>query len=150
MFILHYSMANAQPTPGSTEMLLTLQNMGIRTGVISNLCWSGNALSERLRKAFPEHNFEFIMTTSEYIFRKPDKHIFELALRKAGLNANEVWYCGNDIEIDIFGAHEAGLFPVLYDDRRVPSAVYEKNDVIKPNFSYKSIKSWNELIVSMT
>ena len=148
--IMFNSMATAQPTPGAAEMLLTLQNMGIRTGVISNLCWSGNALSERLRKAFPEYNFEFIMTTSEYIFRKPDRHIFELALRKARLNANEVWYCGNDIEIDIFGAHEAGLFPVLYDDRSVPSAVYEKNDVIKPNFSYKSIKSWNELIVSMT
>lgn len=147
--IMFNSMANAQPTPGSTEMLLSLQNMGIRTGVISNFCWSGNALSERLRKAFPEHNFEFIITTSEYIFRKPDRHIFELALRKAGLNANEVWYCGNDIEIDIFGAYEAGLFPVLYDDISVPSNVYEKNDKLQMDYTFLKLDCWNELFLAV-
>lgn len=122
---------------------------GIRTGVISNLCWSGAALSERLEKVFPEQNFEFIMTTSEYIFRKPDRHIFELALRKAGLNANEVWYCGNDIEIDVVGAYEAGLFPVLYDDRSIPSNVYEKNDGIQVNYSYLKVNSWNEILMAI-
>lgn len=81
------------------------------------------------------------MATSEYIFCKPDRHIFELDLRKVGLVADEVWYCGNDI----VGAYEAGLFPLFYDDRSVPSAVYEKNDKIKPNFSYRKISSWNEL-----
>jgi putative hydrolase of the HAD superfamily len=144
--IMFNSMANAKSTPNSSQMLKNLQNMGIKTGVISNLCWSGSALSERLKTAFPKHNFEFIMTTSEYIFRKPDKHIFDLAVRKSGFDADEVWYCGNDIEIDIVGAYKAGLFPVLYDDRTVLSNVHEKNDAFDVKFPFLRISSWNELI----
>lgn len=47
--------------PGAEDMLAELRRRGIRTGVISNLGWSGNALSTRLRKMLPEHSFEFIL-----------------------------------------------------------------------------------------
>ena len=138
-------MAQAKKTPYSEEMLSELQNMGIKTGVISNLCWSGNALTNRLKANFPNHQFEFVITSNEYIFRKPEKLIFELAVRKSGLNRNEIWYCGNDIAADIYGAKEAGLFPVFYDDRSIPSALHEKNDSISVNFPYLRIGSWKEL-----
>jgi len=138
-------MAQAKKTPYSEEMLSELQNMGIKTGVISNLCWSGNALTNRLKANFPNHQFEFVITSSEYIFRKPEKLIFDLAVRKSGLNRNEIWYCGNDIVADIYGAKEAGLFPVFYDDRSIPSALHEKNDSISVNFPYLRIGSWKEL-----
>ena len=138
-------MAQAKKTPYSEEMLSELQNMGIKTGVISNLCWSGNALTNRLKVNFPNHQFEFVITSSEYIFRKPEKLIFDLAVRKSDLNRNEIWYCGNDIAVDIYGANHAGLFLVFYDDTSIPSALHEKNDSISVNFPYLRIGSWKEL-----
>jgi len=64
-------------TPDADKMLKALTEKGIKTGIISNLCWSGNALERVMAELFPEHKFEFIMTSSEYIFRKPDRHLFD-------------------------------------------------------------------------
>lgn len=133
-------------TPGADQMLVSLREQGIRTGIISNLCWSGDALTKRLKENFPEHQFEFVMTSSEYIFRKPEKNIFDLAVRKSGCSADEIWYCGNDVEVDVLGAYGAGIFPVWYDDRSVPSKFYEKNDSFSIDFPHLRINSWNELI----
>ncbi len=144
-WIICNAISDAQKTPHVEEMLSSLRNMGIRTGVISNLCWSGNALTRRLHEHFPNHQFELILTSSEYIFRKPEKLIFDLAVRKSGLNRDEIWYCGNDIAVDIYGAHHAGLFPVFYDDRSIPSALHEKNDSISVDFPYLKIGSWREM-----
>ncbi len=144
-WIICNAISDAQKTPHVEEMLSSLRNMGIRTGVISNLCWSGNALTRRLHEHFPNHQFELILTSSEYIFREPEKLIFDLAVQKSGLNRDEIWYCGNDIAVDIYGAHHAGLFPVFYDDRSIPSALHEKNDSISVDFPYLKIGSWREM-----
>lgn len=144
--IMMKGMSDAVETPHAREMLSELKKMGIRTGVISNLCWSGNALAYRLNNAFPENEFEFIMTTSEYIFRKPDIHIFDLAVRKSGLSPENIWYCGNDIEIDVFGSHNAGMFPVFYDDRTVPSTIHEKNDLLNIDFPHIRLENWLSLV----
>ena len=138
--------SHAVPLPKTAEMLKVLKNVGIRTGIVSNLCWSGKALSRRLQEAFPEHHFDFVITSSEYIFRKPDVHIFDMAVRKSGLDKTDIWYCGNNKEADIIGAHKAGLFPVFYDDRSVPSRLHERNDKISVNFPYLHLNSWDDLI----
>lgn len=142
--ILFDNISMAEKTPYSEEMLSFLRENGIRTGVISNLCWSGDTLSERLYSAFKNHRFDFIMTSSEYIFRKPDRHIFDLAVRKSGLNADEIWYCGNDIPMDIAGSHNAGLFPVFYDDPSIINKTRTKNEKYSISFKHLKITGWKE------
>ncbi len=100
--------------PGVPEMLDYLDRKGIRTGVISNIQWSGDALSHRIRRLLPQNSFEFIIASSDFGYRKPRKELFELALQKAKLRPEEVWYCGNEYPYDVEGAAAAGIFPVLY------------------------------------
>ena len=145
-WIIWNGISRAVQTPGAAEMLRELSNMGIRTGIISNLCWSSDALTRRLHDAFPNHRFDLVMTSSEYIFRKPDGHIFDMAIRKSRLDKVDIWYCGNDIEVDLVGAHGAGLYPVFYDDRSVPSKIHEKNDSVTVDFPFLRIGCWPELI----
>lgn len=145
-WIVWNGISKGAPTPDAAEMLAALQKAGIRTGVISNLCWSGKSLTRRLTETFPEHRFDFIMTSSDYIFRKPDYHIFDMAVRKSKLTKEEIWYCGNDIAVDLVGANGAGLFPVFYDDRSVPGTIHEKNDGTQIEFDYLKIESWQDLI----
>jgi len=57
-------------------------------------------LTNRINEFLPNNNFEFIIATSEYIFRKPHKRIYELALKKANLEAKDVWYCGDNAVCD--------------------------------------------------
>lgn len=145
-WIIWNGISRGVPTPGAAEMLSDLRRLGIRTGVISNLCWSGEALTRRLSETFPNHSFDFIITSSEYIFRKPDPHIFDMAIRKSGLDTADIWYCGNDMEVDVIGANGAELYSVFYDDRSVPSKIHEKNDKVQVDFPYLRIRSWQELV----
>lgn len=102
------------PAPGMTALLAYLRKTGIRTGVISNISFSGDTLTERIERIFPEHRFDFILASSEYVFRKPHGRIFRMALHKLKLPAHQVWYCGDHGHFDVHGAAQAGLFPVWY------------------------------------
>lgn len=106
--------APGRPADGMPELLAFLRAHGIRTGVVSNISFSGEALERRLMRGFPEHRFDFILASSEYVFRKPGRRIFELALRKAGLPPEKVWHCGDNPYCDVEGAYAAGIFPVWY------------------------------------
>ncbi|MDD3244050.1 MAG: HAD family hydrolase [Eubacteriales bacterium] len=104
--------APGSPMPGICELLAYLAEQGIRTGVVSNISYSGDALRERIAAVLPGHDFEFILASSEYVFRKPNHFLFELALRKAALPADRVWFCGDNPICDVYGADCAGMTPV--------------------------------------
>lgn len=106
--------APGAPTEGMENFLEYLKNKGIRTGVISNISYAQSAVAGRINRMLPGNSFEFIITSSNYIFRKPNRRIFDLALEKAGLNPDETWYIGDQYECDIKGALNAGIFPVWY------------------------------------
>ncbi len=102
------------PTPHVERLLHFLSENGIRTGVISNMGWSGHALRWRLKSLFPGIPFEIVLASSEYGIRKPDPLLFQIALKKASLPAGSVWFCGDNVEKDVCASHKAGLFPVWY------------------------------------
>ncbi|MDE6939443.1 MAG: HAD-IA family hydrolase [Lachnospiraceae bacterium] len=101
-------------TEGVEDFLKFLKNREIRTGVISNISYAPSVVAARINRLLPENAFEFILTSSNYIFRKPHRRIFDLALEKADLRSDEVWYIGDQYECDVKGALNAGLYPVWY------------------------------------
>ena len=52
---------------------------------------------------------DFVITSSDYFIRKPNYILFHIALQKAGLHANEVWYCGDNPQADIEGSSQVGI-----------------------------------------
>lgn len=134
--------------PGVQDMLAGLRQLGVRTGVISNLGWSGNALTARLRALLPEHEFEFILASSEYALRKPNPLLFQVALERAALPASEVWYIGDSIAADVTGAKNAGLFPVLYKDDSIPNPWAKKDAGLTADCL--TISRWRELTELLT
>ena len=126
-------------------MLDYLSSNGIRSAVISNIGWSGNALCERLNRLLPNNRFEFVIASSEYMFRKPEPLLFELALRKAELNAGEVWYCGDNPQADIEGASGLGIFPVWYDNA-LECDYRDKSNETESMCEHLHIHEWNEMI----
>ena len=100
--------------PNVCELLSFLKESGIRTGVISNIGWTGAALQRRINMLLPEHHFEFILASSDYGLRKPDPRLFRIALENANLKPEDVWFCGDTYDKDVEGAKEAGLSAVFY------------------------------------
>ncbi len=129
--------APGAPTEGIQDFLGYLKNKGIRTGVISNISYAPSVVAERINRLLPENAFEFIITSSNYIFRKPNKRIFDLALEKAGLEPDEVWYIGDQYECDVKGALNAGLLPVWYIGA-IDLPYTEDTNIL-------TVKTWNEI-----
>lgn len=129
-----------EKTTNIEEFLEFLDSMNIRTAVISNITFSGDSLKERINSYIPSNKFEFIIASSEYVFRKPHKRIFEMALRKAKLNPADVWYCGDNAVNDVDGASFCGIFPVWYK-----GALESWNKNI-PESNCLEINDWKELI----
>ena len=101
-------------SPGAAELLDFLSKSGIRCGVISNMCYSNAALCTRLNRYLPNNRFDFVITSSDYILRKPEPLLFTVACRRAGLDPADIWFVGDNPEADILGAANAGMHPVLY------------------------------------
>jgi len=133
--------ASAKKATKNIEILLQyLAKTGIRSAVISNISYSGKALEEQISYLLPEHHFDFILATSEYVFRKPHNLIFELALRKAKIDARDAWYCGDNAYFDIEGAFKAGIFPVWY------RGAIEEDNKLTPSVECLTVNDWTEII----
>lgn len=131
--------------PNADKMLDYLNEAGIRSAVISNVLWSGDALTQRLNRLLPNNQFEFVMTSSDYFMRKPNRILFDIALQKAGLNAGDVWFCGDNPQADIEGSSQAGIYPVWYNNNTGKEYKDDLNETPQ-DCEYLYIQEWDELI----
>lgn len=102
------------PTLHAKETLDELNHMGIKTAVISNLDFSGDLLRGTLNELFPNNQFQFVIASSDYGIRKPNRYIFDAGIAKSGFDVKDIWYVGDKIPVDIEGSRKAGMVPVLY------------------------------------
>lgn len=125
------------PSEGIGDFLEFLDKEGIRTAVLSNICYDPQVVKDRIQQVVPGNHFEFVVATSEYLYRKPHKRIFDFALMKAGLKPEEVWYVGDNYVCDVEGARGAGMTPIWYK-----GAI----DFYQPDHDdVATITSWKEL-----
>lgn len=131
--------------PHIRETLTFLHENGIRAGVVSNIGWTGAALKRRIDTLLPDNHFEFILASSDYGLRKPDARLFQVALEKAKLPPEDVWFCGDTYDKDAAGASAAGLTALYYQG--VTEGGPERGD-LPENRSQAAfvLHDWNELI----
>lgn len=124
---------------GVLDFLDYLEIHHIRKAILSNSSFSEEAIREELRYyGIDDKRFEFVISTSEYGFRKPNKKIFELALKKLNLRCDEVWYVGNSFKYDVIGAQNAEIQPVWFNR--------QENSGDKENSNFIEVKGYSEII----
>lgn len=132
-----------QPMEGIEGFLALCRELGVRTAVISNLSYSGKVLKRRIDETLPFHSFEFVLASSECVFRKPSEWIFRRAMGMAGVQPEQCWFVGDDVRCDIEGAARAGIWPIWY---KCPlKCTYKPEARIPPQCMYKRVQSWDEL-----
>ena len=109
---------------------------------VRNCAFMGAVLTERLNRLLPNNQFEFVMTSSDYFMRKPNRILFDIALQKAGVSSDEVWYCGDNPQPDIEGASQVGIYPVWYDN----DTDKDRSNEHLPQCEHLHIHELNELI----
>ncbi len=124
---------------GVPELLAELDKCGIRTAVISNNMMSGESLEPAIKHWIPTANFEFYLTSADLLFTKPSKNIFAAAAGYAQLDTADCWYCGDGRIPDVEGAKNAGMIPVLLDEKSpVPFEIRTDGD-------YLAVNCWDAL-----
>ena len=96
----------------TASILEELSNLGFTLGVVSN--WS-ERLPVLLQALGVADKFEFIVTSAEMRAEKPSRAIFERALFRAGVPADEVLHVGDHFERDVRGAQSTGIRPAYLD-----------------------------------
>jgi putative hydrolase of the HAD superfamily len=92
--------------PEVIETLAALNARGVLLGVVSN--WTEH-LPELCRALGLAEHVRFVLASAELRAQKPERAIFERALFRAGVPAEETLHVGDRPELDVCGALDAGL-----------------------------------------
>lgn len=93
-------------------VLAALRQRGLTLAVVSNA--DGRVASALAAEGVDQH-FTAIIDSHVVGVEKPDPRIFRLALEACGVAPHEALFVGDIYEIDVRGARNAGLEPVLID-----------------------------------
>ena len=106
------------------ETLTKLKEAGYIMAVLSN---RDKPFTDVLESHRILEFFDFSMAGGEVNSYKPDTGLFEHALKRAEVSAQEAIYVGDNYYADVIGARRAGLTPVLFD----PDEIFPEADCLK-------------------
>jgi REG-2-like HAD superfamily hydrolase len=92
--------------------LNALRECDFMLGVVAN--WDAT-LRSVLEKLSISAFFDILISSGEVGLEKPSPEIFDLALKALDVSADRTFYIGNEYEIDVIGARNSGIRPVLID-----------------------------------
>ena len=102
--------------PDVCPALQSLKAAGLRLGVVSN--W-GPDLAETLAEVGIRRYFDAIVASEVAGVVKPDPRIFGVALEELGVAPENAVHIGDSHTMDVEGAVNAGVIPVLLDRKQI-------------------------------
>jgi len=96
-------------------LLDELRRRGFKLGIVSD--WE-DTLEDLLRELGVMERVDALAVSAIVGVTKPDPRIFQAALDQAGASAEESLHIGDYLELDIAGAHAAGMQALLFDWRK--------------------------------
>jgi HAD superfamily hydrolase (TIGR01509 family) len=101
------------PEPGMPEALAGLRALGLRLGCVSNAFMGASTLHQiMVERGLGEH-LEMTISSCEFGYRKPHPSIYEAAVERMGVTAEEVIFVGDRVEQDVVGPAKLGMRTVL-------------------------------------
>jgi putative hydrolase of the HAD superfamily len=71
----------------------------------------------KLKHSFLENYFDCMITSEQAMSMKPQKEIFEYALRETGARATESLMIGDALDVDVLGAQRIGMDQVFFNPK---------------------------------
>ena len=116
---------------GVREMLCALRQAGAGVYLLSNAQSCFTLPELEALELLPL--FDGVIISSDVGVKKPSKKIFDIALDRFSLRADECVYVGNDMRDDILGATGAGLKTVYIHTEQ--SGAYPELDIPAPTYT---------------
>jgi len=117
--------AVTRPMPGVKEALSEFRRAGIPMGLVSNSSFGASILLHELSKHDLDTYLTTAVTSAEYVVRKPNPLLFEVAASLLGVTRHDIWFIGDRLDTDIAGARAAGMHAIHYSRDHTWSAILD-------------------------
>ena len=104
--------------PGAPEFMDELHAHGIRIAVVTNML--ADIQMEKLMRLGLSERIDYLVTSEEAGIDKPHRTIFDLAMRKCGVQPDEALMVGDNFTHDVCGAHGAGISGIWLNWTELP------------------------------
>jgi HAD superfamily hydrolase (TIGR01549 family) len=108
-----------QPVKGALELLAAVRDAGIKVAIVTNNL--RREQSAKLARCRLDAYVDVLMTSEEVGIPKPAVRIFQAALDRLGVAAEDALMLGDSWTADIEGGRAAGLRVVWFNPRELPS-----------------------------
>ena len=118
--------------PYVPPVLAALRARGLRLVVVSN---ANGTLHAHLARLGLTDAFDCVLDSADEGVEKPDPRFFDIALERAAASAPTTIHVGDLYHVDVIGARNAGIRPVLLDEAD-----------LRPDADCARVKSLDELV----
>jgi len=115
-------------SPGAVETLRELRTMGLHIGIITDS--DNDYIEAHLNALGIRELFDSVTTSEDAGFYKPHERPFRLALKRAGVEASDAIYVGDNPAKDCVGARKVGMTAVLLDPDSSKRNLWENCDLV--------------------
>jgi len=110
---LDLSSHNVALHDGALDTLAELSNRGVITGLITN--GMERLQLGKIHQLKLQDKVDHVTVSAQARAHKPHRPVFDLALSRANVNANQAWQIGDHATNDVAGAIRAGMSGVFYN-----------------------------------
>jgi putative hydrolase of the HAD superfamily len=125
--------------PGARRTLEALHAAGVPVAVLSNSSFGAPVIRHEIAKHGLAEHLAFVMVSADYVVRKPNPLLFEVAGRRLGVAPGDIWFVGDRLDTDVAGARAAGMRTVWL---RPPGAI-DPRAADEPDLV---VRDWAELL----
>ena len=126
----NFFLESMKPYDGAEDFLRELKNFGAKISTCTDM--TAHIQYRKLRRLGLNKFIDFMVTSEETGFEKPAPIMFNFALEKMNVRADEAAYFGDSLDRDIEGAAAVGIEPFWFvADRKISGG-----DAYKKIFSY--------------
>jgi putative hydrolase of the HAD superfamily len=122
----------------ASTLLTYLVENDYKIALLSNTTLRHSTIKAILAKAFPAIKFEPLIVSSDVVFKKPHPKIYQLMLKKLNVLPQLVYFVGDNIEYDVVGPTNAGMFAFYYNHHNIK--------VNREEINYYEVKSLLDII----
>lgn len=106
------------PSPHVEQVLDALRSRGLRICIVSNAAYHPEAMRAQLRHLRLVDYFDATVYSSEIGVRKPNREIYDEALRLVGVQPEDAIFVGDRLREDVKGPRTAGIDALLTHEFR--------------------------------
>ena len=126
---------------GTIGLLKELRDAGITLGIVSNTFIPAQVLDRQLQREGLLELLPLRVYSCQIGIRKPDSRIFQEALSRSGLAAEQTLFVGDSPKADVWGAARMGMITVLKD----PAGVHARSR-FKPDHTIARLAELREVV----